>query len=43
MATALVAMSRSTAGWRSVGGRPMQTGLVEKRASPPRKGATSAR
>jgi hypothetical protein len=43
MAMALVAMSSSSAGWRSVPGRAMHTGLVTKRASVPRNGATTAR
>ncbi len=43
IATPLVAMSRSSGGWVAVAGMPMQTGLVEKRESLPRNGATSPR
>jgi hypothetical protein len=43
MAMALVAMSSSSGGSASVPGMPMQTGLVEKRESLPRNGATSPR
>ena len=41
IATPLVAMSSRSGGWVAVPGMPMQTGLVEKRESVPRKGATS--
>ena len=43
IATALVAMSSNSAGWRSVAGIAMQTGFVTNRASVPRNGATVAR
>ncbi len=36
----LVAMSSKSGGWPSVPGIAMQTGLVEKRESVPRNGAT---
>ena len=43
MAMALVAMSSRIGGCCSVPGKAMQTGLVTKRPSVPRNGATSAR
>jgi hypothetical protein len=41
IATPLVAMSSRSGGWVAVPGMAMHTGLVEKRESLPRNGATS--